>query len=130
MRQAMPDGRLELSAFELHYRDPFRIARAAPDRLAVTFISTLRSEGRVDGTGEAYPEPYYGENVATIPAVSPGLLASAKAIPEPGDRSTAAALDWLEAASAALDAHIRGHGGAKAGIDIALHDRAARERGL
>lgn len=121
---------LTLSPYELIFRDPFRIAREAPDRGATTFLARLRAGGRPEGLGEAYPEAYYGENDVTVPAVAPGLLAANSALREPHDASPEAALVWLEAVSGAMDAYLRGHGAAKAALDIARHDRAARERGI
>lgn len=121
---------LELTPYELVYRDPFRIAREATELGATTFIAHLRENGRPDGLGEAWPEPYYGENAGTVLALSPGLLTAAETVPEPKDVSPEAALAWLERASGAMDRYIGGHGAAKAAVDIALHDRAARERGL
>ena len=119
---------------ELPFRDPFRIARNMDAAAAHTVITHLtddddRAEGR-EGTGESFAEPYYGETNDTVPVVLPFLLAAVEPLAAAlrGDRATATRA--LERASAAMDLAIGHHGGAKAGIDIALHDLVGKRLGI
>jgi L-alanine-DL-glutamate epimerase-like enolase superfamily enzyme len=67
--------------------------------------------------------------VDTVQAVLPRLLRALDALdPLPDDR--AEVLAWLERASALMADAIGGHGAAKAGLDLALHDLAGRSLGL
>jgi L-alanine-DL-glutamate epimerase-like enolase superfamily enzyme len=102
----------------LPLRDPFRIARAShgsgdSTTTVIVELSDDRFEGFV-GLGEGYPDAFYGETAETIGAVLPILL---EAIGEP--EPTAAG---LEAAGTAMAERIAHNGGAKCGLDIALHD--------
>ena len=119
---------------ELPFRDPFRIARSMDSAAAHTVITHVtddddREEGR-EGTGESFAEPYYGETNDTVPVVLPFLLAAVERLAPDlrGDRATATAA--LEAASTAMDRALGHHGGAKAGIDIALHDLVGKRLGI
>jgi L-alanine-DL-glutamate epimerase-like enolase superfamily enzyme len=119
---------------ELPYRDPFRIAREMDSGAAHTIVTHLtddsdRAEGR-EGLGEAYAEPYYGETNDTVPVVLPYLLAAIEELAPAlrGDRATATAA--LEAAADATARAIGHNGGAKAGIDIALHDLVGKRLGI
>ncbi|HET7678253.1 MAG TPA: dipeptide epimerase [Candidatus Limnocylindrales bacterium] len=121
-----PAAGLRTETLRLPLRDPFRIARDEPADVATTLIVDLEGiETWPDGVGEAYPVAYYGETPATIEVVLPLLLAAVQglgAVP-PGVEG---ARDWLHAADDAMDAVIGHHGGAKCGLDIALHDLIAR----
>ena len=119
---------------ELPFRDPFRIARSMDTAAAHTVITHLtddgdRAEGR-EGTGEAFAEPYYGETNDTVPVVLPYLLDAVEplSVELRGDRP--AALQALARASSAMDEALGHHGGAKAGIDIALHDLVGKRLGI
>jgi L-alanine-DL-glutamate epimerase-like enolase superfamily enzyme len=119
---------------ELPFRDPFRIARSMDAAAAHTVVTHLtddedRSEGR-EGTGEAFAEAYYGETNDTVPVVLPYLLEAVEPLAADlrGDRPTA--LRALEAASAAMDRALGHNGGAKAGVDIALHDLVGKRLGV
>ena len=130
----MSELRLTTRRLDIPFRDPFRIARHMGGRVATTVIveasaAADREAGRI-GLGEAFPDTYYGENPATIDAVLP-LLGEAVAQFEERlgweiDETRAALVD----ASAAMGAAIRHHGAAKCGVDIALHDLAARRLGV
>ncbi len=130
----MSELRLTMRRHDIPFRDPFRIARHMDARMATTVImeaSTAedRAAGRA-GLGEGFPDTYYGENPATIEAVLP-LLREAVAPFEPrlgGELEETR--NALVGASAAMDAAIRHHGAAKCGVDIALHDLAARRLGV
>jgi L-alanine-DL-glutamate epimerase-like enolase superfamily enzyme len=73
--------------------------------------------------------PYYGETVETTEVVLPRLLGALDELgPLPADRG--AVLAWLDR-SAGLMAEVLGnHGGAKMGLDTALHDMAGKALGL
>ena len=110
----------------LGLRDPFRIARS--DHGAGQQVTTVIVEVRDDrfpgvvGVGEGYPDRFYGETPATMAVVMPVLLETIGTF-EPGTV-------WLAAAGRAMDRAIRGHGGAKCAIDIALHDLAGKVLGV
>ena len=119
---------------DLSFRDPLRIGRQMDSATAHTVITHLaddhdRAEGRA-GTGEAYAVEYYGETTGTIPVVLPLLLAAVEPLAGElrGDLPTA--VRALERASAAMDRALGHHGGAKAGIDIALHDLVGKRLGI
>ena len=122
---------------ELAFRDPFRIARSMDASAAHTVITHLTDDAEKDrqatreGTGEAFAEAYYGETIRTVPVVLPMLLAAVEPIAEElrsTDRTRAMAA--LEAASMRMDYALGHHGGAKAGIDIALHDLVGKRLGV
>ena len=117
------------TVLSLPFRDPFRIARAEDHRTATTMIHEVTMAGALSGLGESFPVAYYGETVSTVGAVLPLLAESVEALGEPPS-SVAEARAWLASASAACDARIGGHGAAKAGLDIALHDLVARGMGI
>jgi L-Ala-D/L-Glu epimerase / N-acetyl-D-glutamate racemase len=119
---------------ELAFRDPFRIARSMDSAAAHTVITHLtddddRSEGR-EGTGEAFAEAYYGETTEAVHVILPFLAAVVEQLAAElrGDRTTAT--QALENASAAMDRALGHNGGAKAGIDIALHDLVGKRLGV
>ena len=110
----------------LGLRDPFRIARS--DHGAGQQVTTVIVEVRDDrfpgvvGVGEGYPDRFYGETPATMAVVMPVLLEAAGTFN--------ADVEWLAAAGRAMDGAIRGHGGAKCALDIALHDLAGKVLGV
>jgi L-alanine-DL-glutamate epimerase-like enolase superfamily enzyme len=113
----------------LALRDPFRIARADHDagHIVTTLIVELRDDRFPDvvGVGEGYPDRFYGETPATMAAVMPALLDAIEAN-GPFEPSK----DGLARAGEAMNAAIRGHGGAKCAIDVALHDLTGKVLGL
>jgi L-alanine-DL-glutamate epimerase-like enolase superfamily enzyme len=119
---------IETQVLRLPLRDPFRIARDEDDRQATTVIVEVATPG-LTGVGEAFPVAYYGESVATIGVVVPELAAALGTLDDP-PTSPAAAREWLADADARMAATIGHNGGAKAGLDIALHDLVARGLGL
>jgi L-alanine-DL-glutamate epimerase-like enolase superfamily enzyme len=122
------DLRLETEVLRLSLRDPFRIARPEASDTSTTMIVRLHS-GEQDGLGEAYPVAYYGETVETLRAVLPLLVSRLATLPEPPTERRAA-MAWLQASASALAAAIGGHGAAKSGLDVALHDLVGRRLGL
>jgi L-alanine-DL-glutamate epimerase-like enolase superfamily enzyme len=116
---------------ELPFRDPFRIARAEPDRVATTVIVSL-SHSDIDGIdalGEAFPVAYYGETPGTVAAVLPLLLAAVNRLGDPPGELERARV-WLASAAEAMGDAIGHNGAAKCGLDIALHDWVARRLGI
>ena len=78
----------------------------------------------VVGLGEGYPDRFYGETAETMAAVLPLLLAAV-------ERAARARRDGLARAARPTrwPAAIRGHGGAKCALDIALHDLVGKVAG-
>lgn len=110
--------KLTHEVLHLPLRDPLRIARAdhgMGDSITtiVVELSDDRFPGLV-GLGEGYPDRFYGETPETMAAVFPLLL---EALGEVG-----ASEAGLVAADHAMEGAIRGHGGARCALDIALHD--------
>jgi L-Ala-D/L-Glu epimerase len=117
--------RLIHEVLRLDLRDPFRIARSDHDagHAITTVIVELRDDrfpGAV-GIGEGYPDRYYGETVETMAAVFPLLLDAVGKFEPTGD--------GLVAAGERMAAAIGHHGGAKCGLDIALHDLVGKVTG-
>lgn len=121
---------LDIATRVLHLplRDPFRIARDTDDRQATTVIVEVRVAD-LEGVGEAFPVAYYGESVGTIGVVVPALAESLGTLDDPPSGIDAARA-WLTEADRVMAAAIGNHGGAKAGLDIALHDLVARGLGV
>jgi L-Ala-D/L-Glu epimerase len=117
---------LRHEVLSLALRDPFRIARSEPG--AGSRVTTVVVELRDDrfpglvGLGEGYPDHFYGETPETMAAVFPLLLESIGPF-EP-------TLDGLLETERRMAASIRGAGGARCAIDIALHDLAGKVRGV
>lgn len=110
--------KLTHEVLHLPLRDPLRIARTdhgMGDSITtvVVELSDDRFPGLV-GLGEGYPDRFYGETPETMAAVFPLLL---EALGEVG-----AGEAGLVAADHAMERAIRGHGGARCALDIALHD--------
>jgi L-alanine-DL-glutamate epimerase-like enolase superfamily enzyme len=108
----------------LRLRDPLRIARSGPDDglTMTTVIIELRHPDHPDlvGLGEGYPDRFYGETPETMAVVLPMLLEAVDRLAFDADEA------FLLAAQAAMERAIRGHGGAKCALDIALHDLVGR----
>jgi L-alanine-DL-glutamate epimerase-like enolase superfamily enzyme len=117
--------RLTVEVLRLALRDPFRIARSDHD--AGQFVTTVIVELRDDrfpgivGTGEGYPDRFYGETPETMAAVLP-ILRDAVGEVSPS-------LAGLVAADERMDRSIAHHGGAKCALDIALHDLVGKVLG-
>ena len=103
----------------LQTRYPFVIARGGYAAHENVIVRITGDDG-VEGLGEAAPNRYYGESVATVAAAldqfAP-VLAKADA--------------WsLEAIDASLTRVLRGNNSAKAAISAALHDMAGKRLGI
>ena len=110
--------KLTHEVLHLPLRDPLRIARADHGMGdTITTVVVELSDDRfpgVVGLGEGYPDRFYGETPETMAAVFPLLL---EALGE-----VEASEAGLVAADHAMERAIRGHGGARCALDIALHD--------
>ncbi|HUG47965.1 MAG TPA: dipeptide epimerase [Candidatus Limnocylindria bacterium] len=120
--------RVSTEVLRLPLRDPFRIAREEHPSLSTTVIVSLELAG-LRGVGEAFPVAYYGETAGTVEQVVPYLVARLDELGEPPTEREAA-LDWLARAAELMEAALGHNGGAKCGIDIALHDICAQRLGL
>jgi L-alanine-DL-glutamate epimerase-like enolase superfamily enzyme len=119
---------MRTEVLEMPFRDPFRIARTEDPQVARTVILELELDG-LTGLGESYPVSYYGETPETVSAVLPVLVAALEPLgPLPEEREEVAV--WLERSTALMSDALGHHGGAKAGIDIALHDLACKALGI
>jgi L-alanine-DL-glutamate epimerase-like enolase superfamily enzyme len=111
--------RISHEVINLETRHPFVIARggyAAHENVVVS----LRDESGVEGLGEAAPNRYYGESVATVVAAleqfAP-VLARADA--------------WsLETIEAELERTLKQNGSAKSAVSAALHDIVGKRLGI
>ena len=119
---------IETQVLHLPLRDPFRIARAEDDRQATTVIVEVATPG-LAGVGEAFPVAYYGESTATIGVVVPALVEALGTLDDP-PTGIETARRWLDRADRVMAATIGHNGGAKAGLDIALHDLVATGLGI
>src|SRR3954471_8597248 len=88
---------------ELPFRDPFRIARAEPDRVATTVIVSLSHDGieASEAPGEAFPVAYHGETTGPVAAVLPLLVAAVNALGDP-PADLERARTWLASADGAM----------------------------
>ena len=119
---------LETEVLDLTFRDPFRISRREDSEGSRTVLVHLRTDDDA-GLGECFPVPYYGETVETTEVVLPRLLGELQTLePMPSERQ--ALLAWLRRADELMANSIGNHGGAKLGLDTALHDLAAKALGV
>jgi L-alanine-DL-glutamate epimerase-like enolase superfamily enzyme len=119
---------LRTEVLRLEFRDPFRIARLEDAEVTHTVLTTLEVDGIV-GLGESCPVPYYGETLETTAAVLPLLERSLHHIgPLPTDVD--AMRGWLRRSTDLMSDVLGNHGGAKGGLDMALHDVAGKALGL
>ncbi len=97
--------------------EPFEIARGVQTE-SENVVVELTHEGET-GVGAAAPSTHYGETAATVEAVLPRLFDVL-----PGDPHD------IDAAHAAMDRAVRDNPAAKAAVDIAMHDLAAKRHDL
>jgi L-Ala-D/L-Glu epimerase / N-acetyl-D-glutamate racemase len=109
---------LRHEVLHLGLREPFLISRSdhGGGQSVTTVVVELHDDRfpGVVGLGEGYPDRYYGETVATLPAVWPHLIAAV------GDLDPTA--EGVRGASERIEAAIRWNGAAKCALDTALHD--------
>jgi L-alanine-DL-glutamate epimerase-like enolase superfamily enzyme len=103
----------------LQTRHPFVIARggyAAHENVVVTLVD----KDGIEGIGEAAPNRYYGESIATVAAAFDQFA------PVLGSADS-----WsLEAIDASLNRVLRGNNSAKSAISAALHDIIGKRLGV
>ncbi len=111
--------KLSHEVVSLKTRYPFVIARGGYASHENVIVKVTDDDG-MQGWGEAAPNRYYGESVATVAAAMDQfapVLASADS--------------WsLEAIDASLDRVLRGNNAAKSAISAALHDIAGKRLGV
>ena len=111
--------RLSHEVVQLRTRFPFVIARggyAGHENVIVR----IRDDDGIEGFGEAAPNRYYGESVATVIAA----LDQFTSMIETAD-------SWsLEAIDASLNRALRGNNSAKAAVSAALHDIVGKRIGV
>ena len=111
--------RISHEVVRLKTRYPFVIARggyAAHENVVVRIID----KDGIEGLGEAAPNRYYGESVATVAS------ALEQFAPVLGSANS-----WsLEAIEASLNRTLRGNGSAKSAISAALHDIMGKRLGI
>ena len=119
---------LDTEVLRLPFRDPFRIARNEDSEASQTVLTYLELDG-AEGLGECFPVPYYGETIETTEVVLPRLVDALTELgPTPSGR--AEVLVWLERSAELMSDALGNHGGAKGGIDMALHDMAGKALGM
>ena len=111
---------LNVSPLELHVSTPFQISRGTQTVAKNLFIE-LAHDG-LTGWGEGAPDGggYYGENRETMRVALQTLLAAVQDDP----------LCIEESTHRMSRVYYHGHGAAKAAIDMALHDMAAKVLGV
>ncbi len=102
---------------ELHTRQPFGIARWTHSVYPRTFVTF--EQGGLNGQGEAAPNAFYGETVATVQAVLPALL---ECLQDPWD------WDGLHARLGAVFPHH--HPSAKCALEMAALEWCAHSAGV
>lgn len=104
---------------DIRRREAFRIASAPSTDVAPNVFVRVTS-GNLMGWGCATPNHVTEETAETIVATLPKLAATLRG----------AEAEGLEEAGARMRKAVPGHPAARAGVDIALHDLMARERGV
>ncbi|PSQ09280.1 dipeptide epimerase [Halobacteriales archaeon QS_5_70_15] len=104
---------------ELPLDEPFGISRRTTTTAENVVVRI--DDGEHVGVGGAAPSAHYGETADTVEAVLPGLLG---AVSDLGDPLA------VDAAHDRMDAVVRNNPAAKAAVDVALHDLAAKRAGL
>ncbi|MFB6169554.1 MAG: dipeptide epimerase [Haloarculaceae archaeon] len=109
----------DVERHELALEHAFTIARGTRTTVDVVTVE-LESEGTT-GVGAAAPAAHYGETVSTVEAVLPTLLDTVRDAPSLHDR---------QRIRRGMDATVRDNPAAKAAVDVALFDWAARRADL
>jgi L-alanine-DL-glutamate epimerase-like enolase superfamily enzyme len=104
---------------DLDLADPFRIARGT--RRSVENVVVRLDDGDLTGVGAATPARHYGETADTVAAVLPEFLAVVESVGDP------LSLDRVERR---LRETVRGNPAARAAVEVACHDLAAKRLGV
>jgi L-alanine-DL-glutamate epimerase-like enolase superfamily enzyme len=111
--------RISHEVIQLTTRYPFVIARGGYAAHENVVVRITDSDG-IEGLGEAAPNRFYGESVATV------VAALEQFAPVLGSASS-----WsLEAIDASLDRTLRGNNSAKSAVSAALHDIMGKRLGV
>ena len=103
----------------IHTRHPFVIARGGSSEYRVVRVTVIDEDG-AEGWGEAAPNRFYGESVASVVEA----LARFAPLLETAD-------PWaLENAESAMNAAMGRNGSAKSAVSAALHDLAGKRLGI
>ena len=105
----------EFERRSLPLSDPFTIARGTTETAENVVVKI--SDGDHSGVGAAAPSSYYGETAATVEAVLPDLLAVVERVGDPHAR---------QQIEREMRTVVRGHPAARAAVDVALADLAAK----
>jgi L-alanine-DL-glutamate epimerase-like enolase superfamily enzyme len=104
---------------ELPLEEPFGISRGTT--VTTENVVVRIEDGEHVGVGGAAPSAHYGETVDTVEAVLPALLDVVTDLDDPLA---------VDAAHARMERVVRNNPAAKAAVDIALHDLAAKRADL
>ncbi len=104
---------------ELPLDVPFGISRRTTT--AAENVVVRVGDGEHVGVGGAAPSAHYGETADTVEAVLPGLLDAVSGLDDPLA---------VDAVHERMDGAVRNNPAAKAAVDIALHDLAAKRADL
>jgi L-Ala-D/L-Glu epimerase len=111
--------RLRHDVITVHTKHPFVIARGGSSEYRVVRVTVIDDDG-AEGWGEAAPNRFYGESVASVVEA----LARFTPVLEMAD-------PWaLESAETAMNAAIGRNGSAKSAVSAALHDLAGKRLGV
>ena len=111
--------RVRHEVLTLHTKHPFVIARGGSSEYRVVRVTVVDEDG-AEGWGEAAPNRFYGESVASV------VEALARFAP-----LLESANPWaLDDAEAVMNAAIGRNGSAKSAVSAALHDLAGKRLGI
>jgi L-alanine-DL-glutamate epimerase-like enolase superfamily enzyme len=111
--------RLRHDVVTIHTKHPFVIARGGSSEYRVVRVTVVDEDG-AEGWGEAAPNRFYGESVASV------VEALARFAP-----LLESANPWaLDDAEAVMNAAIGRNGSAKSAVSAALHDLAGKRLGI
>ncbi|GAD53343.1 L-alanine-DL-glutamate epimerase [Halarchaeum acidiphilum MH1-52-1] len=112
--------RTDFERLELPLENEFAISRGSSATAENVLVRVADGEDRV-GLGAAAPAAHYGETVATVEAVLPDLLDAVETVGDPTN---------LQRIGAEMARVVRGNPAARAAVDVACHDLAAKRAGL
>ncbi|MFD1598271.1 dipeptide epimerase [Halobellus rarus] len=110
----------EFERVSLPLADAFTISRGTQE-VAENVVVRLTDDGGMTGVGAAAPVGHYGETPDTVEAVLPPLLDVVESVGDP---------HAIERIERELRDAVNGNPAARAAIDVALHDLAAKRLGV
>jgi L-alanine-DL-glutamate epimerase-like enolase superfamily enzyme len=105
---------------ELPLAESFTISRGTQET-AENVVVRIEDDGGMVGVGAAAPSSHYGETPETVEAVLPELLAVVERVGDP---------HALAETNRRMREAVRANGAARAAVDVALHDLAAKRLGV